>query len=162
MKEFLKKLLVLFLLSSVSFGAFAAKKHDEQIRKRLDFTGMNYQVTESGDFFLIVKFKDGRTQGVFVESRVTEYYGTKVRGVYSLGYKGMPNASMMQNMLESNETWKIGAWGIFDDKKDGKRAYFTAKIQANLNSRSLREIIFGVGRVADEFEKKFCFGADDL
>ena len=152
----IKTLSIMLLLLGCS--VLFAKAPDYRVKNRLDARDFKYKITENGNFRMIIKLSNNRTQLVFVQSNTSKLGNMEIREVWSVGYKGQLNASVMRNMLRRSEKLKLGAWGINSDED---RGIFTAKIPAQLPAEDLVKTIFTVAEAADELEQDV-HGSDDL
>ena len=153
-----KKIAGLVCLLVCAASMVFAGSPDYRVKSRLDAKGFNYKIDDEGDFRIILKFDNGRTQLLWVNSNTENYKGMEIREVWSTGYKGYISSNIMKNLLRGSQTKKLGAWGV---NKDFNRAYFTAKIPADLDRDALINTIWFVGEAADEFERDY-MGGDDL
>ena len=139
-------------------GTMLADAPDMRVKNRLDAREFKYEITKAGNFKAIIECDNERTQLVYINSATERLGNMEIREVWSLGYKGTLTNSIMRRMLRSGEEFKLGAWGCNEDED---RAYFTAKIPANLPAADLVKVIFAVGKAADKLEAE-SLGNDDL
>jgi hypothetical protein len=137
--------------------------YDVRIKNKLDSLGIKYTITESGNFKVVFNTKDGRTQLVLIYSKTNMYKGLEIREVKSVADKKENKADFSQevlyNILEENQTYKVGAWQIFG----GNAPYlleFALRISANASQTILDDLIRLAAKVADEMELKLT-GADE-
>lgn len=160
---FLFTLLTLFLSAGNAFAQLGDEDStfDLRVKALLDDIGFEYEITDAGDFKIIVALEDERTQAVYVKSETEFYDEMEVREVWSIGYLSEGNISEeIANMLLQNSfDQKIGAWQVLRDD-DNSLAIFAVKLSANANGKSLRSAIIAAVQSADAVELKLTGEAD--
>jgi len=135
---------------------------DGRIKSILDSSSFNYQIDSDGDFKVIFRFDDGRTQLAFVNSNTSSFAGVEIRNIWSIGLRGpgQLSSAMANALLLKNGSYKIGGWYV-STNDSGTLAIFKAAISANANPAELMSVLRAVAIEADEVEKEF-LGSDDL
>lgn len=155
MKKFIGLCVLLCSIFSISdlYGAGV----DQRVRKKLDMGNIKYTITKYGDFQIIVKLANGRTQAVLVASDTEKCGDFEIREIHSLGYVYKSPAKLSGSdakiLLERNNRTKIGSWSLLEGGSEEYIAY-TVHISANLNSDNLKSMIFYVAESADDLEKE--------
>jgi hypothetical protein len=140
---------VLFALL-VPIAAFAAATPDAVVKAQLEKKGTPYEIDEDGDFAILVRIDDERTQQVWVRSVVENTTHQSVREIWSRGYKaegGAFPARIANELLEHSNTLKIGSW-----VKNGDSAMIVIKIPADASADVLDEAIDYAASIADKME----------
>lgn len=152
---FLFTLLTLFGSLGTAFAQLGDEdsKYDLRIKAILDQVGFDYEITDAGDFKIIVALEDERTQAVYVKSRTEFYDEMEVREIWSVGYAsdGDIPANVANMLLQNSFDQKIGAWQVIRDDETSL-AIFAVKMSANANSASVRSAIIAAVRSADAIE----------
>lgn len=134
---------------------------DERVAEVLTELGYKLETTPSGNHKITVKVspdsRGARTQLVIFFSNTYEYGTLEIREVRSTAmvYDDMPNATVLQRLLEDTAKKKFGAWEINSYESEGRTKYstvFTAKIGANADASTVRATIQMVSESADEME----------
>lgn len=164
MKGFIMyKIITLSCLLLCSFAMVFAGSPDYRIKGRLDEKNVKYSIDKDGDFRIILGRDNTRSQMVLINSNTTRYQAMEVREIYSFAYKGKLDSALMRELLEANSSLKFGAWGMWKDKAGRDDiVVFSAKIPVNLDIDALYSVIWFVGEVADDFEKKYMHGSDKM
>ncbi len=150
-------------LSDISVSE-SSSKGDSRVRKALENAGLKYSVDDDEDFRLTFSLGGGRTHLVIVDSNTHKYQGLEFRTVWARGFQADSAESIskknLQTLLERNEDYKLGSWGLAKGS-DGKRfANFRVMVPADCSSSALNTIVRFVAEVADEIEKSATGGAD--
>ncbi len=137
---------------------------DPRVARALDAVGVRYEVDADGDYRVTLGWEeDGRSQLLWVNSRVTTLGGVDIREVWSIGYRtdggGIP-PSIADRLLKDNATFKIGAWEV-GTNRGLPVARFVARIPADCSSEFLHAVVRAVAVNADELEKEL-LRSDDL
>ena len=132
-------------------GAEALPEHDERIRRILDAEEMKYTIDKDGDFKMVFRVDDDRTQAVWIRSNTQEYEQFEIREIFSFGYQqeGPLPEAIANLLLEKNWTYKLGAWC-----RSGNSAIFVVRIAANSDAKALLTALKMVVRVTDRMEKE--------
>ncbi|HEU0153551.1 MAG TPA: hypothetical protein VFQ84_09420 [Arenimonas sp.] len=150
-------LLVLALLA-LSFTAAAAEP-DPVVKAQLESKGTPFEIDDDGDFQIVVRLDDDRTQLVWVRTVTSETTHHKVREIWSPGYQSATDnfpASVANDLLARSQEMILGAW-----VKQDRVAMFVTKIDADADADTLDEAIDLTALAADEVEKDLT-GKDDL
>jgi hypothetical protein len=141
---------------------FAADAADARVSRQLDKLGLAYTTTESNNFSLQQSLGGGRTQTVYIMSKTATYGGLEIREIWSNAgsFEAEPSAESMLELLEDNNTEKIGAWNVEASDDGSYLVYFSIKIPTYLRDKDLSSMIDFAATVADEMEAKL-FNADE-
>jgi hypothetical protein len=166
MKTFLQITLALVFLS-VAAPVMAqvgdeTPAHDERVKAILEDVSYDWEIDADGDFRAVLEFTDDRSQVLFVNSNTETLGNMEVREVWAVAATSKVgfSAEVMQKLLESSGTVKLGGWSI-NTMGDQQLAIFRAKVSANANASSLKTSIIAVATTADEMEKEL-LGTDNL
>jgi hypothetical protein len=153
----------LALLFAGSLVFAADTKADSRVSKSLDKLGLKYSTTTSGNFSLLQKLDNDRSQTVYIMSKTETYGGLEIREVWSNAgsFESEPTAEQMMQLLEDNNTEKIGAWNIESSDDGSYLAYFSIKVPTYLKDKDLSDMIDFAATVGDEMEAKLFDNADD-
>ena len=164
-------IIVAFLVSvfCVSFGRNSAnaqieagQRGDARVRKLLEQIGWTYIVDSDGDFKLVFKLEDGRSQIAYVISRSQEFNGLEVREIWAPAIRvdGDFDETLACQLLEENCRVKIGAWRLAKTP-NGYLAIFSAQISVDADAHTLATVVKAVSVTADKKEHEVT-GRDDL
>lgn len=137
----------------------AAADPDAVVKAQLESKGTPFEIDDDGDFQIVVRLEDERTQLVWVRSVVSETDSHRVREIWSPGYQSASDnfpASVANDLLARSNEMILGAW-----VKQDRVAMFVTKIPADANAEALDEAIDLTALSADEAEKDLT-GKDDL
>jgi hypothetical protein len=131
-----------------------AAKADERVKAALEKMDWKYKVDEDGDFKVVMKLKDGRTQMAWITSKVETVGGLEIREVMSPGYavKGPLSAEVANQLLMNSSRKKLGSWRVANSQ-DKSLALFSVKVSANLSPEDLETALVVALHSADEMEK---------
>jgi hypothetical protein len=134
--------------------AQAAPTPDSRIKDALDKLGLKYEVTKSGNYKVIFKVSDNRTQVVTIVSKTEKVDGLEIREIISPAYvtQGDVNATISNQLLKDSSRRKLGAWGILRTDSESF-AFFTSKVDANQTAADLKTSLLLTLYAADEMEK---------
>ncbi|RMF91904.1 MAG: hypothetical protein D6741_15525, partial [Planctomycetota bacterium] len=134
----------------------AAKQGDERIGKLLDEINWKYEVDSDGDYKLIFRFEDDRTQIVFVNSNTSKLGPLEIREVWAPSFRMGPNPRPADNqaLLEANDKVKLGAWRVVK-AGDDYVAVFAIQIAADADRETLRTAVDAASVTADQMEQKY-------
>lgn len=135
---------------------------DKRVAPLLDAINKPYNIDNDGDYKLIVKFDDGRTQLLYVNSNTNTYGNMEIREVWSAALQSEDGLTydQMKRLLTHNDSVKIGSWRIM--KIGGKdTAVFAVQMPAETDADTLKNVIKAVSVTADEMEKEM-LGTDEL
>ena len=150
---FILALLVLPLAAS------AAATPDAVVKAQLEKKKTPYEIDEDGDFSIIVRIDENRTQQVWVRSVVETTDHQAVREIWSRAYQTEDDAfppMIANDLLENSNTLKLGSW-----VKNGSDAMMVIKIPADASAEVLDESIDLAAITADKMELKLT-GKDDF
>lgn len=138
------------------------QKGDSRIRNILTSADIKYEVDDDGDYKVIFKFDDGRTQLAFINSKTETFAGEEVREVWSVGLrgKGQLSAAVANGLLAKNHQYKVGSWETLQQAGE-VLAIFRVSLSADASQSELISVLQMVAMQADEVEKEF-LGNDDL
>lgn len=145
-------------LLALPFAA-AAQDADPIVKAQLESKGTPFEIDDDGDFQIVVRLEDDRTQLVWVRSVVSETDHHQVREIWSPGYQSATDnfpASVANDLLARSNELILGAW-----VKQERVAMFVTKVPADANADALDEAIDLTALSADEVEKDLT-GKDDL
>jgi hypothetical protein len=134
--------------------AKAAAKVDGRVKAALEKMDWKYTVDEDGDFKVVMKLEDGRTQLAWITSNVEMVGGLEIREVISPGYavKGVLSAEVANQLLMDSSSRKLGSWRVVKDQ-DKSLALFSVKVSASLSPEDLETALMVALQSADEMEK---------
>lgn len=142
----------------LSVSASAAES-DSVVEAQLRKMGTPYEIDEDGDFKIVVRVSDSRTQLVWVRSVVEETDHLRIREIWSPGYttdlSAFP-AAIANDLLDRSNQLKLGSW-----VKQGGTAMLVVKIDAAASAEELDEAIDLAAIAADAVELDLT-GKDDL
>ncbi len=133
--------------------AQSAPTPDSRIKEALDKLGLKYEVTQSGNYKVIFKVQNDRTQVVTIVSKTEKVEGLEIREIVSPAYvtKGDINATISNQLLKDSYRKKLGAWTILRTETDSL-ALFTSKVDANQTADDLKTSLLLTVYAADEME----------
>lgn len=134
--------------------AQATPQSDSRVKEALDKLGLKYEVTKSGNFKVIFRVSDNRTQVVTIVSKTEKVEGMEIREIISPGYmtKGDISSTIASQLLKDSYRKKLGAWTILQSEGDSL-AFFTSKVDANQTAADLKTALLLTVYAADEMEK---------
>jgi hypothetical protein len=131
---------------------------DPRIKAVLDKAGMKYEITADGDFKVVMRFDDTRTQLILINSNTERLNETnmEIREIYSVAYRanGSISVEVANQLMKDSQKRKIGAWEIISLENGSSMAVFDAKVNADISSENLEKVIRLVGIRADVMEKE--------
>jgi hypothetical protein len=144
---------VMIVLTTVGMAKEAAKV-DGRVKAALEKMDWKYTVDEDGDFKVVMKLEDGRTQLAWITSNVEMVGGLEIREVLSPGYavKGALSAEVANQLLMDSSSRKLGSWRVVKDQ-DKSLALFSVKVNASLSPEDLETALMVALQSADEMEK---------
>jgi hypothetical protein len=147
------------LLALAAPSAQSATAPDPGVKAALDAQKLKYEIDKDGDFRVIFDLDEGRSQLVWIRSPVNSYGALKVREVWSAGYKTDDPLSAQQanRLLDRSHDLILGGW-----TREKGYAMLVVKIPANASAQQLRDAAEYAADVADNIEKEFTPGKDDL
>jgi hypothetical protein len=150
-------------LALAGAAAFAADgKADARVAKQLDKLGLQYTTTSSGNYSIEKDIKGDRKQTVFIMSKTETYGGLEIREIWSNAgsFDTEVPADTMLELLNDNNTEKIGAWSVEQSDDGGYLVFFSLKVPVYLRDKDLSDMLDFASTVADEMELKL-FNVDD-
>lgn len=132
-------------------GNALAIEPDMVVKAKLEAKGTPYTIDEDGDFQIVVRMDDERTQLVWVRSVVEETSYQRVREIWSPAFQSRVDSfppSVANRLLEDSHRRKLGGW-----VKQGNVAVYVVKIDADASADVLDEAIDSAASVADELEQ---------
>ncbi len=168
MKKTTKQIiLTVLLISFANIAAFCQNGKadcDKSIKSKLDALEIKYEITENGNFRIIHKLKNGRTQLVIIDSETEMFNDKKLRHIYSfaLGFKKDTDLTLSNLfvILQQNADKKIGAWQI-GGKDDNYSLIFSLSIGNENAIDNLEDLIHSVAFTTDTLEEKLTGDKDD-
>lgn len=164
-RNLIGSILLTVLLSSVNtlVAQIGDPDSDPRVKTILNQLDLNYSIAESGDFKVIFDMNNGRTQMVIIHSSTYKYEGMEIREIVSNAAMTMNKSDFTQsvlfNLLELNQTYKLGAWQIHG----GEPPYllqFGIRISANSTKTVLDDAIRLAAKMGDEMEQLLTDGDD--
>mgnify|MGYP000194568318 CR=1 FL=1 len=152
-------------LSTVAVVAHAqlGSSADARVRRVIEAVGWKYEVDSDGDYKMVFRFDDDRTQLVYANSKTVELGNMEIREVWAPGFR-LPadaTAEMLMDLLRDNNRVKVGAWRVIKSGDD-LVAVFTAQISADADKETFETVVQAVCTTADEKEKAVTSGKDDF
>jgi hypothetical protein len=131
---------------------------DSRVKSALDKAGLKYEMTAEGDFKVLIRFDDTRTQIVLINSNTEKLKETnmEIREVYSVAYQTSGNlpVEVANQLMKDSQKRKIGSWESISINSGTSMAVFNAKISAEISGENLERVIRLVGIRADVMEKE--------
>ncbi len=160
---FLFALLALCVSATPTFAQLGDEEseYDLRVKAILDEIGFEYEITDLGDFKVLMSLEEERTQVVYVKSATEFYDEMEVREIWSVGYvvEGDIPGEVANKLLENSFDQKIGAWQVIRDDETSL-AIFAVKMSANANAASVRSAIIAAVRSADAMEMELTGDTD--
>jgi len=139
--------------------AAAANDPDPTVQALLESKETPFEVDEDGDYKIVVRLEDDRTQIVWVRSAVADTEHQRVREIWSPGYESPTDsfpAAIANELLTRSQDLILGGW-----VKQDRLAMLVIKIPADADADLLDEAIDLAALSADEVELDLT-GKDDL
>lgn len=139
----------------------ATPEPDKRVKKLLEEKDFQFTVSSSGNYQVICKFDDGRTQLVTIRTKTYTLHHMEIREVDSKGYQvdeEIPTEVLLA-ALKKNAGVKLGAFQLIESG-DTRALLFNAQIAADTDAETLYRTIFAVAKTADEFEQEWITGDD--
>lgn len=159
----------LFALATLFFAAGTASaqlgdeesEYDLRVKAILDEIGFEYEITDAGDFKIVLELEDDRTQVAFVKSGTEFYDEMEIREIWSVGHssEGDLPGDVANLLLQNSFDQKLGAWQVIQDEETSI-AIFAIKMSANANAASMRSAIIAAVRSADAIEMELTGDTD--
>ena len=129
---------------------------DWNVKSFLERSGYGYTVDPEGDFIVTVHLSAGRSQKVWLRSKLNRYQGSEIREVFSIAMefqKEVPPQLVLNLMQDSYKNRLIGSWVLIREMpRDVYLLAFLAKVQGKTSSSLLGPAILEVAGVADQLE----------
>ena len=155
----------LFLGLATYGSAQVTPQVDRKCQKALDKADLVYEIDSDGDFKLVVKVPDNRTQLVYVYSNTLTYDEVEVRTIMSPALVADTDqaltAETMRLLLVDNFENKMGAWEVVERPDGGIVIQYVVKPPADIGADELRSLIGLAAIAADMIEQQITEG-DDL
>lgn len=159
-----------FLVGTTSIHAFLAERpapapiqtlDSGSIRDLLDQSGIPYEINEQGNFKIVRKFENERTQLVLIYGRVWDYQGIKIRELWAPAFRlgGDLPADLANRLLQMSQVAKIGGWQVIEVGQD-RLVTYAIKVVDRMTVDELRKWIDYVASYADATELEVT-GKDD-
>jgi len=165
-----RRVLIALLVGAIPLAVAAqtpAPPADARIAAQLKSLNYKYDVTDDGDYRLVIEMSDRkRTQLVVVNSNTEVYDKVEIREVWStaLLVDEAVDAALARRLLKANDTLKLGAWRVWPADKTGDTArvyiVFAAQIDASATEEMLAAALAMVAQTADALEKEIT-GVDE-
>ena len=133
---------------------------DAALGKQLTDAGVKFSTDEDGDYQMTFELEDGRTQLVYLLSRVESYGSNHVREIWSPGYRySTPelDAKVANRLLQNSGEVIMGGW-----VRHKSTAMFVVKIRADASPAELRDALEAAAACADTIEKELTGGKDEF
>ncbi|QIL21110.1 hypothetical protein [Thermomonas sp. HDW16] len=150
------------VLGSLLFvaGNLHAASPDASVGKKLDATGLKYEVDGDGDYKLLFAVDGGRSQIVWVRTPTEALGGMRIREVLSIGGKmSKPQteeeltaqAVLTSGAMLKSGNQKLGGW-VLKTSGDDSVFYYVAQVPADISAEDLQAVTQVVAKSADAFE----------
>ena len=140
------------------------RRPDQRVFEALEQMGVTHDIDEdTGNFLVLVEFKDGRTQQVFIRSATTEFMGVEMRTISSVALinQGPFDTRTANFLLRDNANVSFGSWQVEVDQERTHYAIFSMTVSASLRAESLVDLLGMVARIADTTEERLS-GLDEF
>jgi hypothetical protein len=155
----------LFVASAAAGFSQVTPQVDRKCQKLLDKANLVYEIDSDGDFKLVVKVQDNRTQLVWVYSNTLTYDDVEVRTIMSPALVADSDealtAETMRLLLVDNFENKMGAWEVVERPDGGIVIQYVVKPPADASAEDLRSLIGLAAIAADMIEQQITSG-DEL
>lgn len=132
---------------------------DPIVAQRLEAKKTPYKVDQDGDYRIVVKLEDGRSQVVWVRSEVNSTDFQNIREIWTYALRSEERrlpVHIANQLLSDSFKLKLGAW-----VRDGGDALLVIKIAADASADVLDEAIDIAAYSGDRMEQKLVSG-DEL
>lgn len=154
-----------FIACSLGAMSQVTPQVDRKCQKALDKADLVYDIDSDGDFKLVVKVPDNRTQLVYVYSNTLTYDNVEVRTIMSPALVADTDEALtpetMRLLLVDNFENKMGAWEVVERPDGGIVIQYVVKPPADITAEDLRSLIGLAAIAADMIEQQITEG-DDL
>lgn len=132
-------------------------KVDPRITAMLEVAQLKYRTDDDGDVIVMVSgWAEGRDQVVYMRSKTFTFDDQEFRDVFSPAHTGdIPPAKVLAYCLKQNDEVAMGSWRLQVNAQSEKTALlFGAHLDANVSPQRLSKILFNIGKVTDDLERK--------
>ena len=162
MKFYLILISITVLSTNISYGQIgSAPEPDYHIKNQLDEMDLNYEINEDGNFKIIRKYDNGRTQLGMISSKTNTFHNVEVREIVSQAYRNSKGntipKSIANKLLEDASSKIMGAWVRFEGT-----AVFVTRIDARASENTLLSALLITLKVADEMEEELSGDEDQF
>jgi hypothetical protein len=161
MRYYLLLIFTIFLITNTSYGQVGSvPEPDFYIKNQLEEMDLSYEITEGGDFKLIINTGDDRSQLVFISSSTLVYRNLKIRQITSPAYSSNTSTlpkSVANKLLTDSGKKKMGSWIRYDGD-----AYFITRIDSKASIESLKSALMITIDTADEMEQELSGDKDEF
>ncbi len=150
--------LTIRLASGAEPAAAVAAPLDPRVESALKDGRLEYAVDE-GDFRLVYRLGQGRSQAVWVASKTARITQLEIRDVWSVAFRGTGQVppEMAKRLLTENARMVLGAWQV-NQAPDKFLVVYLAQVPADTDAASLQEVVEAVAVSADRMEKELTGG----
>ena len=144
------------IASGMLFAQSNAKKGDPSLTRQLDRMGVDYTITDSGNYSIDYTLDSGRSQTTYIMGETQTVDNLQVREIWSRAgtFDSVPSADVMQGLLEDSGTKEIGFWSIEKAKDGGYIVYFSVKVPVYLKDDDLASLLQYTADTADQKEQE--------
>jgi hypothetical protein len=139
------------------FGSFTLDPplSDSELKSALESLGYNPTRNRQGEYALLLRFNDSRSQTIYVGTDTSSLYGEVVT-MWAFVYKTEGNLtdSVRARLFDAVSMKDIGAFYTIRGDQGGTTVIFAARINAASEATRLQKGIVMLGTVADEMEKE--------
>ena len=148
--------------SAALFAQSDAKKGDPSLTRQLDRMGVDYTITDSGNYSIDYTLDNGRSQTAYIMGETQTVDNLEVREIWSRAgtFDSLPSADVMQSLLEESGTKEIGFWSLEKTKDGGYILYFSVKVPVYLKDDDLSSLLQYTADTADQKEQEL-FNTDN-
>ncbi|MFM2387283.1 MAG: hypothetical protein RL660_2040 [Bacteroidota bacterium] len=151
-------LLLITLCGSLTAAAQTVSP-DAKLKKQLDKMKIKYEVNEkTGNFKIIFKMDNDRTQQVIVKSKPSTYEGVEYREIYSVA-AGKPSLTdysqeTLMSLMNMNYNNTVGYWQIDGANGAPYTLEFAVRISPDAENDQLNSLIELCAKQAEKMELK--------
>ena len=137
-----------------------APKYDDRVGQCLRDKEIEYEIDKDGDYKVIYKIGEDRTQLCYIISDTSTLRNLEIREIWSFAYRlegeNVPEG-IANTLLRDAFKRKLGSWGILGDK-----AVFVVRISANADKETLVNALELAMVVADAMEEELSGDKDEF
>lgn len=155
----LSRLACILLFACTLPLAHAEEQADSSVARKLDAFDTPYVVDDDGDYRILVRLEDDRTQLVWVRSQVHTSGSQNIREIWTYGLRSEDRRlppHIANRLLQENFELVQGTWA----RHDGN-AVLVIRIDADAEARVLDESIDLAASLGDQMEQRLVSG-DEL